>query len=305
MKKWLLALIFLPLSIGLKAQSNIPHPFPTDSAAWVDYYSRDDGWGNYYSSSTLFITNGDTLLNNVSYTKICEHFYPTNSNYLTSVIRVDSNKVFVRHYDGVTMLFDPEIVLYDYNLQIGDSFSITGIPISFQCILIDSALTNTGYRKQWNLLTDYECQSMSGFDTLRWIEGATSNVGFMYDLFIQWCGVPDITDVSFTQCFRNRDTMVLGNGNCLGILNSITDNPTQANIALFPNPATADFTVKSNNPTQNLTVQLYNSLGQQVGSYSGAGNQLTIPRNGLPSGVYIAQIQSGRGVARQKVLFTN
>lgn len=288
--KSLLLFACLLFSLGLAAQSNVVHPFPTDSAAWVDVGEQ----------GATYFYKGDTIVDGVQYKKAYfKGYYPDTT--LHSLLRVDSNRVYIRRFWG------GEVLIYDYNMLVGDSFTFVHpfLTISYTCVLIDSVLTNTSYRKQWNFTTDFYCETMPYLDTLKWIEGITSNIGVFYDDMLSDCNTTDTYSQRHTQCFIHRDTMVIGNGNCLGILNDIANNPAPPNISIFPNPATADFTVKTNASNQSLTVQLYNSLGQQVGSYSAVGNQLTIPRNGLPNGMYIAQIQSGKGIARQKVLFTN
>lgn len=324
MKPFIIACLLF-ITLGANAQSNVVHPFPTDSAAWYDYSSieEDDFWP-FYNCDTKYYLNGTDTVNGIVYHKVyatskcycVEVFfqYPCGSSapnftpdYFTgTLLRTDSNKVYAKRDTA------PEFVLYDYNILLGDTFrakndSWIAPYVDFICVAIDSAITNTGYRKQWNF-TEIPAEGWGcSLDTLKWIEGATSNLGLFYNKVLIECNTTGVVSYGNTNCFIHRDALVLGNNlpACEYLVNSITDNPTQANISLFPNPTTADFTVKTNASTQNLTLQLYNSLGQQVASYSAASNQLTIPRNGLPNGVYIAQIQSGRGVARQKVLFTN
>jgi hypothetical protein len=336
MKKWLLAFIILTLSLGLKAQSDIPHPFPADSAAWYDILKDDYNQAPSQVFNVKYYYGGDTLINNSTFGKVYTKgvTYCTNSQWFnpcpnefnhyyqcslpSALLRTDSNKVYVKYINNacnqlVSLNYDTSAhVLYDYNLQVGDSFKMDYNRARFLCVSIDSAITNVGYRKRWNLLINHDNQFVGGYqcilyDTLSWIEGTTSSQGVFYDLMFNECQASDIWKHGHTECFLDVDTFVLGGGfaSCEYLLNDIADKPTQNKFSIFPNPATADFTVKTNASTQSLTVQLYNSLGQQVGSYSAVGNQLTIPRNSLPNGMYIAQIQSGRGVARQKVLLVD
>ncbi|UPT66897.1 MAG: T9SS type A sorting domain-containing protein [Sphingobacteriales bacterium JAD_PAG50586_3] len=307
MKKWLLALIILAISPSLKAQSNVAHPFPTDSAAWYDISKRHNFPFEPYFENAKFYINGDTSINNTGFKRISHKRRYYDGFYTHSAIRVDSNKVYVKYFNATVPVDTGVHVLYNYNLQVGNSFATGFDNISFVCVSIDSAITNTGYRKQWNLLFNGECSTLPQLDTLKWIEGATSNLGLFYDLFFADCFSTDIEVDNRTECFMHRDTFVLGGGfaGCEYLLNDIEDEQQQPNISIFPNPATADFTIEVDNLTQNLAVQLYNSLGQQVGSYSAVGNQLTIPRNNLPGGVYIVQVQAGQRVIRHKVLFIN
>jgi hypothetical protein len=288
MKKLLLILLVFT-TLTTKAQTVVEHPFPIDSAAWVDV--GDQGATYFY--------RGDTLVDGIQYKKAYfKGYYPDTT--LHSLLRVDSNRVYIRRFWG------GEVLIYDYNILVGESFTFVHpfLTISYTCVLIDSVLTNTGYRKQWNFTTDFYCETMPYLDTLKWIEGITSNIGVFYDDMLSDCNTTDTYSQRHTQCFMHRDTMVLGNGSCLGIINELTEKPVQPSISIFPNPATTEFTVRADN-AQKLIVQLYNLTGQQLGSYSVAGNQLSIPRNNLPSGMYIVQIQAGNLIVRNKVLFTD
>jgi hypothetical protein len=318
----LLALVFI-LPFGLKAQTVVQHPFPVDSAAWYETSSKSEGnfMPVFTCNKKLYYNGYDTVANKVYSrlfsTRFCvcsEQFFqnPCPGNFpnghqdeLSNILfRTDSNKVYIKRSNYYTFngLDTSEHVLYDYNIQVGDSFEVDGYFGNFKlpCVLVDSFLTNTGYRKQWNFV-DW----MVLPDTLKWIEGATSNLGLFYDENIGV--IVDYSSYGKTNCFAQGDTFVLGNGfaPCEYLVNSTTEHLINNKINIYPNPATTEFTVVINSPTQSMVVQLYNSLGQQVGSYSAAGNQVSVPRNNLPGGLYVVQLQSGSIISRHKVLFTN
>lgn len=107
MKKLLLSLtVSLTLSTA-RAQTNIYHPFPEDSAIWVvDNYAQPPICFNGYCSTEVYRMYGDTIINSVSYNKLwLESFWYTGPwtppiNYVPSAyiggIRQDiTNKKFI------------------------------------------------------------------------------------------------------------------------------------------------------------------------------------------------------------------
>lgn len=290
----------------LKAQSPAQHPFPTDSAAWYDISFHNVDWLDPITEFSKFYIDGDTIINGEQFQKVMRKRKYSTEDYLYSIQKVDSNKMMVKYFNEFV---DTALhVLYNYNLQIGDSFSVKGEWWQaihwFQCVSIDSALTNTGYRKQWNLLFLDQCASIPDLDTLKWIEGATSNYGLYYDASMLNCGATDTYDGNRTECFVHRDIFVLGGGfaSCEYLLNDIPDNRPQPQISIFPNPANTEFTIKVDAPTQTLSVNIINITGQQVSSYAATGNQLTIGRNNLPAGMYLLQINAGNRLLYHKIV---
>ncbi len=306
MRKLLLFCLILT-GFGSNAQTTVQHPFPTDSAAWYEIAYYGTNWDPSYYAYSKYYLNGDTLINGISYTKVnCKRKYYSD-DFLQAIVKIDSNKVAVKYFNEYV---DTNLhVIYDYNLQVGDSFQVLGLfgdyPIKFDCVAIDSALTNAGYRKQWNLKIRGQCMSMSSLDTLKWIEGTTSSLGLFYDLHFINCNATDYYDDNNTECFMHRDTFVLGGGleSCEALIAvGINETPIQPQTTIYPNPATNEFTILLNNPAQKLSVALYTITGQQVACYSAAGKQITIPRSNLPAGMYLVQVIADNKQSYQKIV---
>ena len=83
---------------------------------------------------------------------------------------------------------------------------------------------------------------------------------------------------------------------------NITNNKTtglhtlkSASIALFPNPATEQVTLRTNFPvSENTTVKIYNALGIEMLStvLSFGKDELVIPISGMQKGIYFAEISN-------------
>ena len=68
-----------------------------------------------------------------------------------------------------------------------------------------------------------------------------------------------------------------------------------ASVALFPNPATDQLTLRTNFPvSENITVKIYNALGIEILStvLSFGKDELVIPIGGMQKGIYFAEISN-------------
>jgi hypothetical protein len=266
MKNFLLfAIIFANTAM---AQDYIP--FPLSNASWCDGIFFDGGgWPPPDTISTFYKTNGTILINDTTYTVI-DRYDQENYCYL----REEDKKVFCK-YD----LSYPEFVLYDFNIQTGDTVELpfenglstyTGI-VAYQ----DSLLIGSVYHKR------YYIDSWVGI-TL--IEGVGSGDGLMY------CEIPWVDWYGVLRCFSLNDTIYdltgSGNqstGNCWLYI-SITENDKE-DIRVYPNPA-QDLIFISGNKSYYL--ELYNALGELKIQTMASSLNL----DGLVDGIYILNIYS-------------
>ncbi|MDD4848740.1 MAG: T9SS type A sorting domain-containing protein [Bacteroidales bacterium] len=87
------------------------------------------------------------------------------------------------------------------------------------------------------------------------------------------------------------------------IITSIDENTAQLNqfnVDIFPNPAKNDVTFTAANDHSNLTVQMYNIVGQLVKSFS-FQESTTINISDLPKGAYLVKI-SGKNMITKKLI---
>lgn len=319
MLKRLLLFLCICQAWSIQAQTPVTHPFPTDSAVWYETRSSYD----YHplpmlNCSVKYFYNGSDTINGLVYKKLyktqlcyCQQIsfmapcsftgYQFTENVFSGHrLRTDSNRVYL-----LTEGFNqPEYVLYDYNLQVGDSFTtplFNSNLIKLYCFAVDSTLTNTGYRKQWDFIITHSGLQWPNDDTLHWVEGITSSKGLFYEREICLNG-SDSYDQSRTQCFALGDTFVLGGGlaSCEYLLNDVTENNV-SQPTIFPNPATNSFTIQFPQP-QKFTATLYNLTGEQVGSYVSSQSQLVIERNNMPAGLYFVRVGMGNNVFSRKIV---
>jgi hypothetical protein len=70
-------------------------------------------------------------------------------------------------------------------------------------------------------------------------------------------------------------------------------------VIVYPNPFNTSATFKiTDKPGRNYTLTLYNTFGQQMGSYKITGNEYTVEKNILPAGLYFYKLASDKGEVR-------
>ena len=76
----------------------------------------------------------------------------------------------------------------------------------------------------------------------------------------------------------------------------------ELNLTLYPNPTNTNLFVEFNEMQQNLTIEVFDMLGNLVGgyTYTEINKYATIPVNALQSGIYLVKIQSVNGISVKK-----
>ncbi len=94
---------------------------------------------------------------------------------------------------------------------------------------------------------------------------------------------------------------------CAGTVTSTEDLLQSSTTKLFasPNPARTAITFESEvvNPMQ--SIQLFDLAGRQVMQVKVNSHNYTMPRNGLPAGMYVAKVKFEGGILTKKIVFEN
>ena len=262
------------------------HPFPDTLAQWSEYSGE---WTNYSTSTRYFegylsSLAGDTIIQGQSYAllAICHTWSKQTTfagqllnaiNYtfqppgeFIGALRTDSSKrVWFRKFtDSVFFLtnfhypIDTDILIYDFNLQVGDSVSwkswVTAVVQQ-----IDSIQLNNGeWRRRLSFgLGDY------------WIEGVGSTYGLLSS-FLQ----PPLLGGYWLNCFRENGILLYDsipdiNTDCDQTYTSIDDLEEHSNFIAFPNPA-KDFITFDPGKLNELdaVITIYNENGKQLRKYT-------------------------------------
>ncbi len=289
-------LVFLLLASKFSfGQSSVYHPLPDSNAHWTET-SFWLYWGTpptpVYAWYTVF-TEGDTVINSQGYTKIYETgswgafgpqlFY---SYEYKGAYRQDTalRKVYIVPPSGSL-----EVLLYDFDLSIGDTLPSTFGGVSYNEVLdIDSVLVGTAWHKRF-LLNQLGWGSTGIIDTnYALIEGVGSTLGFIQPV------VMPFENGSHLECFAHFNITYPPDSGCL-FYSSIAEAQEPFIFTVYPNPA-SDFVMI---PTGQFSkFEIINTIGEVVMTGNNGfetNSSFRIDVTGLQNGLYILRTENRIG----------
>jgi hypothetical protein len=290
------------------AQTNVYHPFPSDSAIWNVSYQ--DTW-NYACREYSYSTAGDTIINSITYHKIqqqgqaflmkkdyldpfptCTYQIIGNFNNYIGAIREDvaQKKVYIfRNTDSA------EVLLYDFNLNVGDTIKgyfseqyYDGIIVS----AIDSTLIGAQYRKTW--IIDPYCGWGTG--DKRYSPQIIEGIGCTYGLLELPC-IEENTRKHLT-CFSHRNQTLYPTYDATSactLLTSINEKEGIENIlSIFPNPSSGKFQLTLSN-SKSGTIEVMDVLGNKILRSEIKNETTEVDLSDHQSGIYFVRITDPKG----------
>jgi len=256
---------------------------------------------NPYKLSHWLKTGNDTILNGKTYKTM---LYSMDENHSTwedrgFFLREEEGKVYWLNIDETR---EEETLLYDFNLQEGDSISRYLAPL--WNIKIVSAVDSIRYIQIGNSLrkTFYISNTLdSGWWKIPeiWIEGIGSLWGLERNnicSFVTGCQV-----IRNLLCFYQNGEELYHSpdfDNCyyhwtwLGI-----EKPELIpDFQIYPNPSSGKFTITTTHGDENSQIQIFDSSGKQIRSFRiGSSNHIEVDMSDVPSGVYFVKsiLQNG------------
>lgn len=292
--------VLLALAFTLNLQGQTYYPFPDTNSIWhtVGYNMFD--WNEYVFN---FALDGDTLINGQEFSKVYQladtSFADPGSTYIGALRENQDHQVLLL-LPGI-----PEFVLYDFNLNAGDTIWYP----------VGGALCGSGYtlelREHFKIVNSIQTILLSNGETRKswrldfmndtWVEGIGS---------ITWFGLlnPLISDVAlcgdqyFFGCFKHLNEVVF--------IDETVCNPClSAYILSTPElQVSKDFTVTYDAASRQLIIdpntikseryqfQLLDLTGQEIAHQSARYQQtIKIPKTNLTTGLYIYQITTSTG----------
>jgi len=227
----------------------------------------------------LYISDYDSLISNKTYIgamredSIGRVYFTGNNNPLISIGFSDST----------------ETVLYDFSLEVGDTFFIQNSLDSIQIVnFIDSVLISEQWRKRINFIQNSLSKRV-------WIEGIGDTKGLFFPFQFEFENAQVLTCYEDSQIFWNNPDWPY---NCfsVGIEEESIGSTQTSEIKLYPNPATSEITFdfKNFNQEQDFEILIYNAVGIEVKKESLSKNNQTKTINikDLNSGIYYYRIIS-------------
>lgn len=186
----------------------------------------DRDWFPYSTASTYFYTLKDTIdINGNTYLKL--------HRSIDSMVTWQQTSRYLREDSSIVYMWkdSSEIVLYDFTLEVGDTFHIPD-HCSMDVIAVDSVILNNGEVRKRIRMGPFHSPS-------DWIEGiGSSHETINYHIYGCWI------DVLFeTLCFYQNDTLQYEfnhypyNGGCYRDFSVAVEEPSaRSSIKIFPNP---------------------------------------------------------------------
>ena len=294
-------IVLLSLTLSLSAQT--PNYFE-NNPQWRQSSGCGDETPCVEEEEFVYYTFGDSTINNVSYKKIFKHGTFANNwydsppipswcdtsmtfDFFIALVRQENKKIFIRNEN------EPEELLYDFELKIGDTLPLTWNQYSDEIIVssIDSIQVGNNYRRIFNLTSQYP---------FRLIEGIGHDGGFLEPF------QPSLDCGFQLNCFVLNDTTYFPvyNDPC-DLSVDIKPIINQEKFKFYPNPVKTELSVEYDFYGCVDQVISYNTIGQRKTlPFKHVGEKMMkIDFTSLREGIYIIQIiENGKPTLNLKVL---
>ena len=266
----LFMLLLFAGEMTLRAQEYVP--IIQDGNEWNTLLVITDNWPNYTYTNFVDWCSGDTIIEDVRYTKIMGTANGDDPR-LFSLLREEEGKVWYRDLNHQT-----DILLYDFTANVGDTL--------FESYLVVDSISiehigGVDRKKYWFGL-EYEFTG-EPYALETWIEGIGSDLGLLSSSSYYYCG-----SYSRALCFHQNGELVWYNpeyGSC-----TVTGvEEIKEPIFIYPNPAKEIATIGCSEVAE---VQVYNAFGQLVNTIHGT-NEISV--TGLAEGVYLLRVTATDG----------
>lgn len=173
--------------------------------------------------------------------------------------------------------------------------NLTVLPLPSTCDFNITRNYNAGIR---NFVFTPIGTSMNGL-SYKWVTGdgntlssVASGTNYNYKGNLEYC---------VTMIAKTADGCDCSKTKCIDVSTSINDI-TKGNFIIYPNPSNGIFNLKHVNTAKNLTVEIYNLLGEKIESFNFQNAEInTIDLRTLNSGIYFVKINDGIQTNTQKI----
>lgn len=310
-------MFFLCYAWVVSAQTSTYYPFPTADAAW--YYKQFEvsiGNNSYFDFFHKLSISGDTVINAKQYKKIvlatvCNTVSTvpigngpqstTTTSYSArpvAVIREENKRVYVMYFQNTRQAIqamdwvwvkepvNTEHILYDFNLNIGDTLMYNYIDasyhISYVLTGIDSIALGNSYRKNYHYKVLHN--TIPHTDTVSVIEGVGSRSFLFTDIFPLENKAGDGLRQTI-RCFEGEELYhLIGNQPCFPLLDDDID------VMVYPNPSTSEVNFKITADSFTGVYSLYATNGQLIQSGIITNPKFSVNIAGATAGLYVVKI---------------
>ncbi len=333
-KDFILAVICIFFSGGIKLNAQAYIPFPDSNYAWNDMYTIYDAPCIPFGQRQFYIS-GDTLINSFTYHKLyvnestgnlwCTGNVNQYLHVLTSCIRQDIPQKKVYAFDFVNSV---DTLLYDFNLTLGTVYPKTLFTDDSVLYVtrIDTTLLGDGMNHQIFFFSRF--QPCAGGDSISNDLALIEGVGFTTGFGFQTTGAaqplsvygPGILaqEAPQLECFGTYTTLhgrVNANGNCQRdttfynpadspcLINMVTENlSNEIHIIIQPNPSDKEILITTPDKMIGYSFCIVSNLGQTVYKNSFSSVITSIDLTDYPTGVYYLIASKGEFISSFKFI---
>jgi len=298
MKQLILLIILFWLSTSTIGQTNIYHPYVTDSVMRTTYWIYSMGNEEYFCYNWI----GDTTINSTLYSK-CSRVSnnPTPHLVYYGGLRQDIPNEKLYYIDLSNTEYDISV---NQHLNIGDTLQIPckffeAFKIGFcydpddgTAIItkIDSILIGTTYLKKYQT-------------------GASLSYSFNPLVFICGIGIYEITGFEYgytLYCYAVNNVSLIGPPLSICHCSLLTDMKEPATaidaISIRPNPVRDYLEIEIGNLSEDNSFIITNILGQSVLERNITENKSLIDLSNLTGGIYFMRVEHNKTVCNYKII---
>ncbi len=140
--------------------------------------------------------------------------------------------------------------------------------------------------------------SMSGL-SYTWVTGdgntinsVATGANYTYKGNLEYC---------VTMIAKTPDGCDCSKTKCIDVSTNIQDIANQ-NFVIYPNPSNGIFNIKNKNNTQNVSIEIYNIIGEKLETYNFQNEEInTLDLRHLNSGIYMVKTNDGKQTQTQKI----
>jgi hypothetical protein len=238
--------------------------------------------GGYGLTTEIFRIEGDSIVDSKSYNKIWVSYDSLTTMIFQGLLREESNVVYYIPPDF------SEGILYDFNLEIGDTISVKNIfcgdeEIPLDVIDIDTVEYFGESRKMWLL-------GQNGYVEEFWIEGIGSLNGPLYTEY-WYCIVCPVWELL---CYHKNDTLkyiMPGETECYQNTVGVKEITGNDKILIRPNPVKKGNSIEIEMNFNPLKIDFINSSGLLIQRLTSIREQnMKIETNNLEPGFYLIKV---------------
>jgi len=281
------------------------YPIPESNTYWQYCYTSIPMycpcWGNCYDEQLKVY--GDTIINEIIYHKLTLSIISYYENCEGSFYNYGYQGAFRNIEELKQVWFVPEgeqneELLYDFNLEVGDTLAVSYINpygMTFYVDEIDSVEMGNSFRKRYKIFGDFNL-SEQPFIIIEGIGGQNLIKPLEYWLYFE-------EGYTF-QCININDSVYYPTGEACELMvntNGYKEKKQKFNIS--PNPSTGKFWIKNASGTQKaIVIEIFNSIGEKIKQMESNGQIFQIDLSAYSPGIFLIKISWETGETIQKVI---